>query len=80
MADDQADIDLALKLEWIEDNIDDLVLGEALKLFHTALMQMRSRDGKLYVNLLSPDDTETLSKLCDLVAFENGYVWTDKSR
>ncbi|ULE32047.1 hypothetical protein [Mycobacterium sp. IDR2000157661] len=64
---------LGRKLMWVHDNPDPLE-GESLPLLQEVITRL-SRDGPLFVSLLSPHDARELSRLCDAVAAENGHTW-----
>jgi len=70
-------IDLGRKLIWVQDYPDSLE-GESLPRLHETIMRL-SRGKPLFVNLLSREDAEELSSLCDAVAAENGHTWRLRS-
>lgn len=75
VADDQDNLyrDLGRKLIWVQDSPDSLG-GESLPLLEEAISRL-SGGGPLFFNMLSRDDAEELSRLCDAVAAENGHTW-----
>jgi hypothetical protein len=66
-------IHLGRKLISVQDHPDPLE-GESLPRLQEAITRL-SRDGPLFVSLLSPNDAGELSRLCDAVAAENGHTW-----
>ncbi|MBO0866201.1 MAG: hypothetical protein J2P16_14140 [Mycobacterium sp.] len=70
-------IDLGRKLIWVQDYPDPLE-GVSLPRLHEAITRL-SRGKPLFVNLLSREDAEELSRLCDAVAAENGHTWRQRS-
>jgi hypothetical protein len=64
---------LGRKLIWVQDHPEPLE-GESLPLLQEAITRL-SRDGPLFVSLLSPHEADELSTLCDAVAAENGHTW-----
>ncbi|OBB01777.1 hypothetical protein A5662_12885 [Mycobacteriaceae bacterium 1482268.1] len=66
-------IHLGRKLMWVWDHPEPLE-GASFPLLQNEIMRL-SRDGPLFVSLLSPNDADELSRLCDAVATENGHTW-----
>jgi hypothetical protein len=79
VADDQDNLyrELGKKLIWVQDS-PDFLEGESLPLLQAAIARL-SHGGPLFTTMLSRDDAEELSRLCDAVAAENGHTWRQTS-